>query len=328
MGKIILQPSSNIDAYKHFQDTVQKPVPISSILPHVRIDAEINNIRQVSRNNSVFVWGVTPGKKDANSKKWSRINPGDVTLFYRQGFIFSSAVATYKFHNKELAQFLWGSDENGATWEYIYFIDEIKYHKIPVNTFNQIVGYAPNFIIQGFNVLDEIKSIKVFSAFELTSNQYFPEVSEGEFEEVSSVDLSGPLDAKGLVNVRKEQSFLRANIFKGSAEYKCGICDRLFPINLLVAAHIKKRSECSSEERRDYKNIVMPMCKFGCDDLFEKGYIGVVNGNIQVNTSMRFTTDMQESVLKLHDKQCSHWNQKTKQYFLWHSSRCGISASL
>jgi hypothetical protein len=139
---------------------------------------------------------------------------------------------------------------------------------------------------------------------------------------------SGPLDAKGLINVRKEQSFLRANIFKGSAEYKCGICDRLFPINLLVAAHIKKRSECSSEERRDYKNIVMPMCKFGCDDLFEKGYIGVVNGNIQVNTSMRFTTDMQESVLKLHDKQCSHWNQKTKQYFLWHSNRCGISASL
>jgi hypothetical protein len=40
-----------------------------------------------------------------------------------------------------------------------------------------------------------------------------------------------------------------------------------------VAAHIKKRSECSDVERRDARSIVMAACKFGCNELYEHDYI-------------------------------------------------------
>ena len=43
---------------------------------------------------------------------------------------------------------------------------------------------------------------------------------------------------------------------------------------------IKKRALCSLEERKD-PNIVMPMCIYGCDALFEQGYI---NGTLQNQT--------------------------------------------
>ena len=51
-------------------------------------------------------------------------------------------------------------------------------------------------------------------------------------------------------------------------------------MSCLVAAHIKKRAACSLEEKKDYKSIVMPMCSFGCDYLYERGYIAVSDGKI------------------------------------------------
>lgn len=62
--------------------------------------------------------------------------------------------------------------------------------------------------------------------------------------------------------------------------HTCGICNKEYPINLLITAHIKKQTHCTFEEKLDYKNIVMPMCKMGCDDLYEKGYIFIRDGKV------------------------------------------------
>jgi len=324
VAQIILQPASNSEAYKHFEDTVKKTVLASQIIPYLKDSSEKERFLKISKNKNVSVWGVTAGKNDVNAKKWQRIQPGDVTLFYREKFIFCSAVTTLKIHNQQLASSLWGFDERGATWEYIYFIDEVKSHNIPIKHFNKIVGYKDNYIIQGFNVLDESEGGRVLSSLDLFSNLYFQDVTKEEFNKLTKDDLSGPLDTKGLVNIRKEQSFLRKNLFKDNKEFKCGICDRLIPINLLVAAHIKKRAESTQEERRDYQNIVMSMCKFGCDDLFEKGYLGVIKGKIQINTSLYWTPDIREAVENLEGKVCKVWNNSNKSYFDWQTKRYGI----
>ena len=52
----------------------------------------------------------------------------------------------------------------------------------------------------------------------------------------------------------------------------CAFAIETLPTNLLVAAHIKPRSKCSTSERKN-PNVVMPLCKIGCDDFFEKGYL-------------------------------------------------------
>jgi hypothetical protein len=40
------------------------------------------------------------------------------------------------------------------------------------------------------------------------------------------------------------------------------------PRDLAVAAHIKRRADCSEEERPDVQNIAMVSCRLGCDALF------------------------------------------------------------
>ena len=41
------------------------------------------------------------------------------------------------------------------------------------------------------------------------------------------------------------------------------------------AAHIKKRAACADQEARNLDHIAMLACLFGCDALFEAGYIAV-----------------------------------------------------
>jgi hypothetical protein len=42
-----------------------------------------------------------------------------------------------------------------------------------------------------------------------------------------------------------------------------------------VAAHVKQRAACTSAERLDIPAIAIPACKFGCDALYEAGYVMV-----------------------------------------------------
>lgn len=88
------------------------------------------------------------------------------------------------------------------------------------------------------------------------------------------------LDVEPQALFRKEQQKVRMLILGDGTTGKCSICDREFPADLLVAAHIKSRYRCTDSEKRDVSNNVILMCKFGCDDLFERGYITVLDGRI------------------------------------------------
>ncbi|RJX41794.1 HNH endonuclease [Paenibacillus pinisoli] len=265
-------------------------------------------------------WGVTPGKNEVNRNKWDRIDSGDVTLFSANGHIFSSGVVTVKLHNRELAEQLWGFNNAGETWEYIYFLDEIQQHQIPYLQFNQIAGYADNFIIQGFSVLTSERSERILEAFDLKSEVYLPDVSEEEYQnEVIRITAADDLDIAHSGTRRKEQPFLRRQLFKNRKHGHCGICGKMYPVNLLIAAHIKNRSKCTQEEKLDYKHIVMPMCKFGCDDLYEKGYIFIQNGAVRRNMRKMATPDLTNKLVELEGLICGHWNEGTQPYFEWHA---------
>lgn len=124
-------------------------------------------------------------------------------------------------------------------------------------------------------------------------------------------------DGQHLANYRKEQINLRRDLLNGRTEAPCVICGEVYPEDMLWAAHIKKRSECFPEERADKDNIAALMCKMGCDDLFEKGYIGVKQGEVVLLRPARLEA-MQSRLLKLQGRECTAWRDKTKAYFEWH----------
>ena len=312
MNKIILQPAGSASAKSHYIDTIENPVDINLIAEYVEI-VDLDILKQIY-NKEAHVWGVTPGTKLLNKNKWDKIEKGDTVLFARNNHIISSATVTHKIHNLDLALELWGLDEKNETWEYIFFVDEIKTLNIPYLIFNRAVGYEDNYIIQGFNVLDEDKSSKIFESFNLISNIHLPEINEYDYEQ-TFIELE-ELDKTRETLTRKEQSYLRKKIFNYKTISECSICDKKINIEFLVCAHIKKRSKCNDEEKRNMHNVT-PMCKFGCDELFERGYIVVENGKIKVikNNNTEFVNNYLKNI---DGKICNVYSQNNEQFFKWH----------
>lgn len=128
-------------------------------------------ISELYGSEPVPTWGVTSGGRDVNRKKWDQVTPGDVVLMARDGEIFVSARVTHKSHNELLADDLWGRNDAGSTWEYLYFLDDVASESFPTSHINDILGYRPGARVQGFNVLDEQKSQLLLEALGLDRSQ-------------------------------------------------------------------------------------------------------------------------------------------------------------
>ncbi|SDJ15318.1 hypothetical protein SAMN05192558_110233 [Actinokineospora alba] len=117
---------------------------------------------------------------------------------------------------------------------------------------------------------------------------------------------------------RVEQAELRELVVGSVGTASCALCGSVFPLRFLVAAHIKPRSECSDEERRDLRNVAMAACAFGCDLLFELGYITVDEDGwirtAEATPSGRFA----DHVNLVGTLRCSAHRPETEPYFAWH----------
>ncbi|NOR56494.1 MAG: HNH endonuclease [Sulfurovum sp.] len=314
--KIALQPSANRDAQKHYIDTVQNKVKLSSIKKFIS-DTDYDALAEIYPDGNVLIWGVTP----TNKSKWNKIDDGkSVSLFYKNKVFFSQALITKKIHNKKLALDLWGTDDKGNTWEYIYFLDEILPLALDIKTFNKVVGYADNFVLQGFNVLDGEKADSLYTnidEFEELDSEI--QDSKEEYVEIVDKQFKGSLDSQSKGVSRKEQGYLRNKLFGKKHTAQCALCHNEIPVKMLVAGHIKKRSKCTREEKLDAENIVMSICKFGCDDLFEKGYVLIdENGKIYSSGESIVTPFVEVYINNLVEKKCLKHNSETETYFKWH----------
>jgi hypothetical protein len=140
-----------------------------------------------------------------------------------------------------------------------------------------------------------------------------------QFKEVARIE--GPLDREHTHRGRVEQSYLRSLLFGTAEEAPCSLCGRELPVSLLVAAHVKPRSDCSRRERLDAQNIVASMCLLGCDALYERGLVAVSEGGkIQV-TAVHSSRALKGALQQFREQTCDAWNSATAPYFKWHMER-------
>lgn len=60
----------------------------------------------------------------------------------------------------------------------------------------------------------------------------------------------------------------------------------------------------------------MPVCKVGCDDFYEKGYIIIdQKGTIKLNENITYSSDLQLILNNIVGKFCTHFNSDTAQFF-------------
>jgi hypothetical protein len=144
---------------------------------------------------------------------------------------------------------------------------------------------------------------------------------EQEFVEVSNELASlGASDRRTQMLARTEQSKLRRLLFGDAGSGTCAICGNAYPVSLLVAAHIKRRADCTEQERNDWKGNVAPMCVFGCDALFERGVITVKKGKVAIG-KYALGAAVAAYTGQLSDRECAHWGDASAKYYMWHASK-------
>jgi len=316
MSKVILQPASSESSQVHFNNTISQSISLQSISSHLS-STDINQLTILYPNNDIKIWGVAPGVNNVNFNKWNKVQKGDIVLFFKKGGVFAKGIVTCKIRNYNLANQLWGNI-NSITWECIFFVDEVELLNIGYSDFNQLIGYNPNYVVQGFNILNDELSDLVINTYDFSSsiniNPYSVQSLISTANQITTTDL----ESKSYR--RLEQGVLRQILFGNHSTVKCGICGKEYPTTFLVAAHIKKRALCDLNERLDLNNIAIPMCKFGCDELYEKGFILVQNGEVILNPKKPIHANIMPYMGSLVGKTCNYFNPNTKPYFDYHNS--------
>ncbi len=125
-------------------------------------------------------------------------------------------------------------------------------------------------------------------------------------------------DSEALVKIRKEQGELRHKLLRGRSNADCAVCGSTLPARLLIAGHIKPRSKCTDDERRDCR-AAMLVCNLGCDALFEWGYIVVDSGGRVRPSRTPETGSVKAAVSALSGRMCSAFNRHTSAKFAEHA---------
>ncbi len=318
MTKIAFQSAADENSAANLDKTLLNPVTLSE-LDSIRGTGLAEELLTNFPGDMARVGGVKTGKDGEQKAEWEKLQRGDVVLFLRDDQVFLSGIVTYLVRSKELARELWGEDEKGQLAECIYFVDEVKDQFIPRQTINRLCGLDEGYDWQGFEVQLEEVAAPVVQGFELESDVYFPIVSEEEYKQVvQEIDRTVPLDAEGRARLRKEDGFLRDQLFRGKIIEECAICGRKFPTQFLIAAHIKDRWHCTTEERLDYENIAMPLCKMGCEELYRRNYVTVIDSRVAVTRARVDSNDLQALLVKVKGRVCP-WFKGSRSYFEWHA---------
>ncbi|RXK87047.1 HNH endonuclease [Filimonas effusa] len=316
MSKLIEQPCANKLAYAHFWDTIKNSVKLSRINKFLTREQQ-TELKKIYPDGHFFVWGVEP-KKGPNIREWEKITPGDLAVFAKDKFLICSGIVTYKMQNASLARYLWGSNGPESTWEYIYFLKDINDLSIPLAEYNLAADHKPNYLIQGFRVLDILTSQKALEELSFDKEIIKPNKPGGKRKAaLDKLKETSETDKQTTRTYRLEQSLLADVLHDGKKINTCAICNKRFPVSFLVTAHIKIRVYCGLKERID-PNIVMPLCKMGCDELYERGYICIVNGYVKRTNSKPASTAISSYIRKIVRNKCGSYNEHSSGYFQWH----------
>ena len=307
--QLVLFPASGKRRYLDYINTVEYS------LNHHSFNELLNDIDQEHfkkfKNKNIRLWGITDGPNQVYKKTWSKVHCNDECFFYRDKKYFSKGKIKYKFINEEVSIKLWGKGKNGEIWKNLFVIEDLQNISITSHELKKILLNSP------INILTAVKLYKLSNKEKININllnKEFNKESQFDLYQDKLNNLNELTDVSTKSKRRLEQRLLSEYLFSSSQESKCSICSKTYPNDLMVAGHIKKRSLASESERKDL-NIIIPICKIGCDELFEQGYIFVDKGIIKANTKKKISNDVNNYLEELNNKKCISYNNKNSIYF-------------
>jgi hypothetical protein len=148
--RYFIAPRSGEKSHKNYLSTIKHGVPFARIEQF--LSQEGKDI--LGKEETIYAWGNRKGK----ATEWSRMEKGDTIIFYAHRNLVMSGTVIFKQHSPELALSMWPADENGNPWEYTFFINNLKYFKIPIRFFDSISGYNLNAVMGFLQISEEKKN--------------------------------------------------------------------------------------------------------------------------------------------------------------------------
>ncbi|AKU79810.1 hypothetical protein [Spiroplasma turonicum] len=307
MNIYITSIGSSIDNYNK---TIKNKVNLNNINKYYEIkDKSLKDFH---------IWGI-PSLNNYNFYK------NDILIFVNKNFIISYGTIYESFNSNELSNELWNDVDENKDFSKIILIDNLINSNFSIFNFNKIVKYGSGYRVRKFSKLNNEAAKEFIDKF-LLIDEDFQKIIESRFGNnyLESRLYYEVTDKKVLTKIRLEQYQLRKNLFKDLNHQKCCICNKTFPVDFLIASHIKDRKDCILEERNDLYRIVAPMCVFGCDFLYGQKMIYVnIDGKVKINFNNLMTDSIKEYMLTIEDNIVENY-KISKNYFDFQSEQIKI----
>src|SRR5215216_2564896 len=156
MRQIFVFTAGNPEARQHLADSIQNPVDDAVVFGNFDEShhEELERIRDEA--SGFYAWGAVPGVR--NIPTWEQMERDDFVLCVYDGIYHYVARLLAKYDNPECAEAIWGTNDEGQTWRYMYFLTE------PIEIYQPLYEYEGylNSRYQGFTRiadarLDEIE---------------------------------------------------------------------------------------------------------------------------------------------------------------------------
>lgn len=186
---LFFAPRSNETSRENFLATLESGYPLKDVNKFLS-DEELTLFKE---KGSLYIWG----NQEAKAGSWNKMENGDYVAFYAKGEFVYVGKCILKKQSADLARQLWGNVPNKeVTWEYTFFLDEIRPISIPLSVITDLAGYKKNMVVQGFMPINE-KGMQNILKFYGGLTSFFDSYSTGlqtkdfvSLEEISKNEIS------------------------------------------------------------------------------------------------------------------------------------------
>ena len=209
MRQIFVFTAGDKNARSHLDDSILTTVPFEWMREALGPEQTDYYRSLMPEQDGFHAWGAVPGER--NDLTWAEMQVGDLVLtVYGNVYHFFSTVVG-KLRSRELAQKIWGVDDDGDTWEWMYLLTPPQ--RISVHVMSEpVVGYL-NRGYRGFAKIADYKVEAILQQYgsldhfvhDVFGQQIPPTPIERELERVrEEADKTAPFDPTDMVDGRKK----------------------------------------------------------------------------------------------------------------------------
>lgn len=157
MPSIVLQQVSSKFARSNAGKTLEKPIALKYLKKHLPSE-DFQKLESACTEGKVYVWGAKTERVHQFGKIPCRQS---LVLFRRSRSVYKCGIVLQWVYNLELAEHLWGFDNDHQTWSLVFFLKEVKDLSVPASEINALVGRKPEDNWQGLTAVTSPKAEKV-----------------------------------------------------------------------------------------------------------------------------------------------------------------------